>query len=421
MKLNYLLIGGFLIVALLVGFVGYVGLNTATTLKQQEAILLAAKDIQVNILGALETTQEYLQAEDLDKLTELDTKHHDYEEQAEMWIEALGHGTDSDKFKSEGFYQKYWVQVGYESQGRSVIFDPEIAELAEELEDIFKEFDEIEEAVRDSHDEKILLQQTFDQNYDLEKTGRYNIRTPLFAIDNRQITEDVGFLQYYSKEALYQYRDQKHVDEWLGSIRKIKNKVPTLDLPQSEKSQLSNELATYEQTAQTMGQIAIKARDIEEQNSAKLLELDQKVEEMEQKILSLVGKVINKAEQIRSRTTTILQTSTFVALLLSVILDLFISSSISKPLKKLTDTVEEVSKGRLDVQIEKSNIYEINKLAEALDRVMTTMKRAIKRVKPSRRTYDDEGGEGDEFDDMRSKFEQFQEWQQEMKKMGKKK
>ena len=54
---------------------------------------------------------------------------------------------------------------------------------------------------------------------------------------------------------------------------------------------------------------------------------------------------------------------------------------IANPIQKLTNTVDEVSKGNLDVQIEKSNIEEINKLAEALDRVLTTMKRAIKRMK----------------------------------------
>jgi len=63
------------------------------------------------------------------------------------------------------------------------------------------------------------------------------------------------------------------------------------------------------------------------------------------------------------------------------ILALYLSNSISKPLNKLTDTVEAVSKGKLDVQVEKSDIEEINRLADALDRVLTSMKRAIKRLR----------------------------------------
>ncbi len=53
---------------------------------------------------------------------------------------------------------------------------------------------------------------------------------------------------------------------------------------------------------------------------------------------------------------------------------------ISRPLEKLTKGIKEISKGNLDVELEKSEIYEINNLTESLNRVMTSLKLAIQKV-----------------------------------------
>jgi PAS domain S-box-containing protein len=50
------------------------------------------------------------------------------------------------------------------------------------------------------------------------------------------------------------------------------------------------------------------------------------------------------------------------------------------PLVKLTKKIDEISKGNLDVELEKSEIYEINNLTNSLDRVMASLKLAINKV-----------------------------------------
>jgi PAS domain S-box-containing protein len=57
-----------------------------------------------------------------------------------------------------------------------------------------------------------------------------------------------------------------------------------------------------------------------------------------------------------------------------------ISYFISMPLVKLTENIDEISKGNLDVELEKSEIYEINNLTVSLDRVMASLKLAIYKV-----------------------------------------
>jgi len=53
---------------------------------------------------------------------------------------------------------------------------------------------------------------------------------------------------------------------------------------------------------------------------------------------------------------------------------------ISLPLEKLTKNINEISKGNLEVELEKSEIFEINNLTESLNRVMTSLKLAIQKV-----------------------------------------
>ncbi|HVQ00900.1 MAG TPA: PAS domain S-box protein [Candidatus Thermoplasmatota archaeon] len=72
----------------------------------------------------------------------------------------------------------------------------------------------------------------------------------------------------------------------------------------------------------------------------------------------------------------------FLALILAITLTVgyIIAHFISRPLVKLTKNIDEISKGNLDVELEDSEIYEINNLTVSLDRVMASLKLAIYKV-----------------------------------------
>ncbi len=57
-----------------------------------------------------------------------------------------------------------------------------------------------------------------------------------------------------------------------------------------------------------------------------------------------------------------------------------VSYIITIPIEKLTKNIDEISKGNLEVELEKSEIYEINNLTDSLDRVMASLKLAINKV-----------------------------------------
>jgi PAS domain S-box-containing protein len=63
-----------------------------------------------------------------------------------------------------------------------------------------------------------------------------------------------------------------------------------------------------------------------------------------------------------------------------LIVSFMMSSLITRPIKKLTKNIEVISKGNLEVGLEKSEIYEINNLINSLRRVMVSLKLAIYKV-----------------------------------------
>lgn len=67
-------------------------------------------------------------------------------------------------------------------------------------------------------------------------------------------------------------------------------------------------------------------------------------------------------------------------LVIILIISIMMSSLITMPIKKLTKNIEIISKGNLDVELEKSEIYEINNLINSLKRVMVSLKLAIHKV-----------------------------------------
>ena len=69
-----------------------------------------------------------------------------------------------------------------------------------------------------------------------------------------------------------------------------------------------------------------------------------------------------------------------IIFLVTFFVSLAISYFITRPLEQLTKNITKISKGKLDVTLEESEIYEINNLTDSLNRVMASLKLAIHKV-----------------------------------------
>ncbi len=86
--------------------------------------------------------------------------------------------------------------------------------------------------------------------------------------------------------------------------------------------------------------------------------------------------IIGGIQGFESSSMLLISIILFVTLSFSIVLSYLISKSI----EKLTMHIDELSKGKLDVQLEKSEIYEINQLTNSLNRIMASLKLAIHKV-----------------------------------------
>ncbi len=91
--------------------------------------------------------------------------------------------------------------------------------------------------------------------------------------------------------------------------------------------------------------------------------------------------------------------------LLTFIVSIVISYYITRPIEKLTKNIDQISKGKLDVNLDLSEIYEINNLTESLNRVMASLKLAIVKVGVKK---------GEIFDDAIKAKEEFEKKQQDL-------
>lgn len=92
---------------------------------------------------------------------------------------------------------------------------------------------------------------------------------------------------------------------------------------------------------------------------------------------------IDESEALGVARKQLIQTSVILFLIITffvLIIGIIISYWIAKPIKKLTVGVDTITRGDLSVQLEKSNISEVQKLTDSLNRILATMKLAILRT-----------------------------------------
>jgi len=69
-----------------------------------------------------------------------------------------------------------------------------------------------------------------------------------------------------------------------------------------------------------------------------------------------------------------------IIVICALIFSVFITLSLTRPIKRLENEVIEISKGKLDLQLDKSNLEEVQSLTDSLGRILATLKLAVLRT-----------------------------------------
>ncbi len=344
MKIHHKLMAGFLVVTLLVSVVGLLSIISLKNIQKNN-------EFEVEFTGYVNAINE-LQSNIL-KLTAT-TNLSDYNRFRET-IENLKETIDSSNRKNNE------TVYGFE----------EFQDIHEDV----SAFNRISDELIAIHKEKLIQEEVFSKNYILEKDQRYKIRVPLFALNDSKLTEEIGFMQYYSKETLYQHKDQKHLDEWLNSLDKIKNKVEKMDLPREEKNTVLNELSSYEQTAQIMGRIAIRQREIESEEQIKIEELQEITNRFQVAKRNVMSSIRGETRKLADYSSNLLLGVIFAISVISIFVGYAFTCTISKPLTKLKDAALEIGKENLDTRVDVISGNEIGELSCAFQKMTEDLKK----------------------------------------------
>ncbi len=193
-----------------------------------------------------------------------------------------------------------------------------------------------------------------------------------------QLIRDLGFVEYFGKEALYQYGDKKHVYEWLQSINNVANGIKTrqIGLSAKEKEDLLRQLAAYMEVAEKMGQIAIQKKNVrveETELTAESTEIGRVLEALRYSVSNEISREIS--DSFRNNRNFLIMIFVFT-LLLAVGIGFFIYQTISIPILRLKDAAEEIGKGNLDKRVDIKSKDEIGVLASSFNQMVGNLQEA---------------------------------------------
>ena len=127
--------------------------------------------------------------------------------------------------------------------------------VSQNLNFLFKNEKEIEEAfdvIYKLQKEKISLIYQFDIDYPIENRLRKELEENILESRNYEWYKIFSAIKYYSKETLYQYRDEKTLDKWLKNIEILL------------KNHETNRVKDYLQIVNKVGAYVVKIKKIED-------------------------------------------------------------------------------------------------------------------------------------------------------------
>lgn len=341
-KIQTRLTRSFIMVALLVAFVGYVTISSQNKIQENNKLesqiteMICALDSSLILSLELVTTQNLDDFRDTKSKIENTINEHDI------------------------LHEKIMPLLNGQEEIESHI-------------EYTDKFNKVSNSLIATHRQRLVQNKEFDEKTTLEKKLRYEIKTPLLASGNITLIEQFGSLEYFSKEAIYQYKDEEHIDEWLGAIMKLEKLLTDPDTLEKLKS--------YRLVALSLSEIVLEQELTKSKKNVKIEELKNIINSIHQNNESVTA-------QINSDTSSLVKNSFLVSLAViifsffaAIILGIYISKSISKPIQDLSQTSKAIADGDLTRRVEIKSYDELNQLADNFNTMAASLQKSNKNLK----------------------------------------
>lgn len=338
MKIGKKLIIGFMVIASLVGFVGVFSAISHNNIQTSSKIIIKVLELDT-LLD--ESVVKLLTLAQTENIKDYVREKLDYE-QIRAEFDAL-----FKQLKNE--YAKKLPDLGFNTKS----FRNGASELAKTSNRLIA-----------LHKRRLIKNNTSKERMNQESQLRHKIRVASFALQDDSLVRDVERMQYKSKEAIYQYKDQKHGVEWLESISKIKDNSLVVS-----SQDISKNLNAYERIAQNMCKIVVEQKTIETQEHLAFSELQELINWLEENQTRIVNKIKAESQALASKTHVAMFAVITGAFLVSIILGLTIAHSISKPVANLAQATHTIAQGDFSVRVDVATADEIGELAASFNKM----------------------------------------------------
>ncbi len=224
-------------------------------------------------------------------------------------------------------------------------------------------FDEI----YDIQTKKLIYAATFEDAYPKENSKRKTLQVLIFKTENLYLIQEFGNLKYYSKETLYQHRDEERFQKWLDSIDKIQKVV-------KKDGSLVALLGDYKETVNNIGKLAIAINGVETAEKELVSKLTEILTHNKNESVLIEEKINDISEKFLNKVSIIQSSLIFIIFILTALLTVYISSKLSSIINKLNRGVKSVSEGEYDTHIIIDEDKEFGKIADTFN----TMSKNIK-------------------------------------------
>ncbi|MCT7605839.1 HD domain-containing protein [Aliarcobacter butzleri] len=144
---------------------------------------------------------------------------------------------------------------------------------------------EIEDAfyiIYDLENKKLDLKEEFDKNYPIENQIRKELDLKIQELKSYKLFKLFSDLKYYSKETLYQYKNQITLNKWIEKIELLQAEYnqPEIDEYKQIVSKLGNQVVLLKQIEEKENELKNKVFDVINQNKIYSFEIEKKIAQL---------------------------------------------------------------------------------------------------------------------------------------------
>ena len=144
---------------------------------------------------------------------------------------------------------------------------------------------EIEDAfyiIYDLENKKLDLKEEFDKNYPIENQIRKELDLKIQELKSYKLFKLFSDVKYYSKETLYQYKNQITLNKWIEKIELLQAEYnqPEIDEYKQIVSKLGNQVVLLKQIEEKENELKNKVFDVINQNKVYSSEIEKKIAQL---------------------------------------------------------------------------------------------------------------------------------------------